>query len=130
MARPRPLLACLAVLLALAASNVSAAACPPEQRLSGTLTPGSDTVLSVTTTVKGDTYFIFMPKYCSDVDGLQTVTMTVAGGSMTGDCGLGLGLGNANAGTYTVRLHGDYLDVDGLGALPFQLVVYQSRCSA
>jgi opacity protein-like surface antigen len=130
MAHPRLVLACLTVLLALTASSVSAAACPPEQRFSGTLTPGATVTLPVTTQVRGDTYFIFMPKYCSGMDGLQTVTLSIGGSSMTGGCGLGLAFGNANAATYSVQLRGDYLGMDGLGALPFQLIVYQSHCSA
>lgn len=130
MAHPRLFLACLAVLLALTASTGSAAACPPEQKFTGNLTPGATVSVPVTTSAKGDTYFIFMPKYCSGMEGVQTVTMSLGGNSMTGDCGLGIGLANAAAGTYTVHLDGDYLDVDGLAALPYTLIVYQSRCSA
>jgi hypothetical protein len=130
MALPRLFLACLAIVVALTASSVSAAGCPGERQYSGSMTPGSTATVSVTTSAKGDTYFIFMPQWCSGMNGLQTVTMSVRGNSMTGDCGLGIALTQASAGTYLVQLEGKYLHVDGLAVLPFTLYVYQSHCTA
>jgi hypothetical protein len=127
MARPRLFLACLAIVVAMMASSVSAAACPADQQFSGTLMPGATATIPVTTAVKANTNFIFNPNFCGGA-GLQTTTMAIRGSSMTGDCALGLTFLQASAGTFYVTLRGHYLGVDGLAALPYTLVVHQSHC--
>jgi hypothetical protein len=132
MAHPKLFLAGLCLMFILAASSVSAVACPADQTFDGTLLPGETDTISATTTVQGNTYFQFIPAWPFWGALGQTVTMSMGGSSVTGDGSLAMSIHNAAAGTYTVTLNGHYLKdetgVDGLAALPYQLLVYQSNC--
>lgn len=127
MALPRLTLACVAVLIAMTASDAAAATCPADQKFTGTLT-GDAITFSITTAVRGSTSFQIIPDNCQLPSGSQSISLSVWGVSLSGNCSVGITFANAAARTWTVVVNGEYLNHDGLAYIPFTLIEHQTRC--
>ncbi|MCA1811683.1 MAG: hypothetical protein LC623_06690 [Halobacteriales archaeon] len=122
--------ACLATLVV--APGAAAGSCPfgTTQTFSGTLLPGETDAIRIGIALRANTTFQFVPANPFWGQLGQTVSMTVAGNSMTGTGSLAITLVQASPGIYTVQLRGHFLAMDGMAALPYQLMVSQRDCQA
>lgn len=128
MAHLRLFLASLVVVLSITASSASAAACPPKQTYTGTLTPGSDASIAFTLPVRSQwTVVQFIPDLCQTTTDNE-YTLRVLGGSMAGDCSVAVWLGRAPAGSYVAQVSGSSAGMENMATMTFRLTVSQSSC--
>jgi hypothetical protein len=112
------------------APGASAGPCPwgTNQTFSGTLLPGETDTISVLIPMRGNASFQFVPS-APFWDPLgQRVTMSVGGNSMTGTGSLAITIVQATPGIYKVQIRGHVLGIDGMAALPYQLLVTERNC--
>lgn len=129
MAHPRLFLASLVVVMALASSSASAAACPPKQIFSGTLAPGDTETVSFTLPVKSQwTVVQFTPALCEPTADYR-YTLSVMGGSMTSDCSVAVWLGRvASPGSHGAYIAGQFMGMEDMATMSYTLTVTQVNC--